>query len=83
MTTLAEVYLHGRGGSSAEYVARLNSGQRIGQAFFNSLSQKDQERLRGTIHDPFHFVHGPKLIKTIEWLLDTEDKDANGQESSA
>lgn len=72
MSTLAEDYLEGHGGSAAEYRARLAGGQRIGQAFFNSLSLDDQVRLRGSLHDPFYFVHGPKLVATITWLLDTE-----------
>lgn len=70
--TLAENYLDGRGGDRQGYLSRLAAGERIGQAFFNSLSPVDQERLRGTIHDPFHFSHGPKVYLAIQFLLDTE-----------
>ena len=33
---------------------RLASGQRMGQAFFNSLDTGDQSMLVGTLSDPFH-----------------------------
>lgn len=75
MSTLAEDYLNSRGGSPTTFQNCLTEGQRIGQAFFNALSEKDQERLRGTTRDPFYIEHGPALHKVIEWLLDTENKE--------
>lgn len=74
MLTLAEDYLKGRGGSVTEFQANLAAGQRLGQAFFNAASKKDQQRMRGTLNDPFYTVHGPQLHQTISWLLDTEEK---------
>lgn len=70
MSTLAEDYLEGYGGSVSEYRSNLERGQRIGQAFFNAVNDEDRELLRGTSHDPFYVQHGPALIKIIEWLLD-------------
>lgn len=72
--TIGEQYLIDRGGSIQSYHRYLAQGQRIGQAFFNSLSEKDQGRLRGHLLDPFytHF-NDDDLDKTIEFLLDTED----------
>lgn len=36
------------------YRERLRAGQRIGQAFFNSLKNEDQMKLIGTTRDPFY-----------------------------
>lgn len=72
MTILAEDYLAGYGGSPSEYRYNLKVGQRIGQAFFNALSGADQELLSGTTHDPFYSMHGPAVLRAIEFLLDSK-----------
>lgn len=72
--SLASCYLDERGGSSIDFRQNLASHQRLGQAFFNSLSPKDAERLRGSLHDPFYLATPEGTIKAIEFLLDTEDK---------
>ena len=73
--SLAELYLSGRGGSTLDYTRYLEQGQRIGQAFFNALSGEDQERVRGTIHDPFYHNSNYHIQRAIEWLLETEDEE--------
>lgn len=70
VTTLAEDYLSGMGGSPSEYRWRLSNGERLGQAFFNSLSGTDQDRITGTIVDPFHKSDQDSLVRAMEWLLD-------------
>lgn len=66
MATIAEWYLdetipNGSGGSAA-FRKRLTDGQRLGQAFFNSLSGTDQAKLRGTFYDPFNYG----MVRTLE-----------------
>lgn len=75
MSTLAEDYLKGKNGSIEIFHEGLKEGQRLGQAFFNALSKKDQERVRGTLKDPFYVQHGPALHMTISFLLNTEKAD--------
>lgn len=71
--TLGEQYLIDRGGSIQSYHRYLEQGHRLGQAFFNALSRKDQDRLRGHILDPFNRAFNEQdLVKTIEFLLETE-----------
>lgn len=72
MASIVELYLEERGGSPYEYNRNLEDGQRLGQAFFNALSGVDQERLRGTIRDPFYKLSERKLEEAIEWLLESE-----------
>lgn len=71
-TTLAEDYLIGRGGSIQDFHDALYRGQRLGQAFMNSLSQKDYVRLTGSIYDCFYKTKQEDIYKSIEWLLDNE-----------
>jgi len=78
--TIAEDYLHGRCGSLYTYHRGLQSGQRLGQAFFNALSRVDQFRLAGRPEDPFHtpdaHVLGQLAVeRAICFLLDHEDVD--------
>lgn len=76
MATLAELYLKDRGGSVTEYHLSLEQGQRLGQAFFNSLSGTDQERVRATVYDTFLLDKGMAELRiriAIEHLLETED----------
>jgi hypothetical protein len=70
MSTLAEDYLAGCGGSVTSYRASLERGNRIGQAFFNALSEVDQARLSGTLDDPFYSEAQESVYKAIEILLD-------------
>ena len=69
-TTLAEDYLNGNGGSVEEYHKYLAGGQRIGQAFYNALSTKDQERLGGSLADPFYSITQESVYQAIETLMD-------------
>lgn len=75
MATIAHDYLSARGGSPSEFDYNKKEGQRLGQAFFNALSGTDQERVRGTLHDPFYKHSEEMILSTIEFLLETEDKE--------
>lgn len=44
--------------------------QRLGQAFFNSLSSSDQARLRGSYYDPFYRDRLEEVEECIMWLLE-------------
>lgn len=74
MATVIEHYLEERGGSVERYHRFLTGGQRIPQAFFNALSENDQQRLRGGDKDPFFKDGSDPVYEAIEWLLDTEDR---------
>lgn len=69
--TLVEEYLDLQGGSSEAYRTNLTGGQRLGQAFFNALSEYDKGRVLATPHDPFYSTDQDKVYKTLEWLIDT------------
>ena len=66
--TLAETYLLWSGGSTQSYRKYLNEGQRLGQAFFNSLIDSDQHKLSGTPHDPFHKNDQASIHDAIDFL---------------
>lgn len=70
--TLGEWYLDQTGGAPAvrRYRELLASGCRIGQAFFNSLTNTDRERIRGTARDPFYRADSVSVHRAIEWLID-------------
>lgn len=67
--TLVVMFLREYGGDVAGYLQRLGDGQRIGQAFFNSLSPVDQHTLQGTPHDPFHGGQAETYL-AIQFLFD-------------
>lgn len=69
-TTLAEDYLGGFDGSVTNYRAALERGNRIGQSFYNALSETDRGRLSGTFYDPFHTDDTESVHRAIEFLLD-------------
>lgn len=69
MSTLAEDYLEGYGGSVATYHSCLTHGQRIGQAFFNALSQDDRDYLTGSLADPFYRDLSSAIERAVEALL--------------
>ena len=49
---------------------RINSSHlRIGQAFFNSLEEDDQELLRGTVHDPFYKDDWDSVLAALDVIL--------------
>lgn len=75
MPTLTELYLQDNGGDVAKYHHGLNSGWRIGQAFFNALSSADQGRLVGTSNDPFYSISPAKVEETIGWLMNNPLKE--------
>ena len=58
------------GGKVAFFWERINTGQRIGQAWFNALDPWDQDKLRGSFYDPFHADNWPAVIKALRFLLD-------------
>lgn len=68
-TTLVEDYLNGHDGDAEGYITRLQT-QRIGQAFMNSLSKEDYERLTGTLYDPFYSEGQDATYVAMAWLLD-------------
>jgi hypothetical protein len=51
---LARWYLQESGGDVTVFEQQLADGLRHGQAFFNALTAEDQEKLRGSIWDPFY-----------------------------
>lgn len=66
-------YLQEFGGDAGKFEKALNlGGQRVGQAFFNALSTKDQELLRGTIRDPFYKDSIDAVYLAIEFLMDRD-----------
>lgn len=66
--TLAETYLSEFGGSVRNYRQYLSDGQRLGQAFFNSLVDSDQYQISGTPHDPFHKNDQASIHDAIDFL---------------
>ena len=66
--TLAETYLSEFGGSVRLYRQYLSEGQRLGQAFFNSLIDSDQLKLARTPHDPFHKNDQASIYDAIDFL---------------
>lgn len=59
------------GNKAPLFFERRNSGQRIGQAWFNVLSVDDQDKLRGTIHDPFYKDTKVWVIEALRYLLES------------
>lgn len=70
MSTLAEDYLQGYGGSPERYRNGLARDLHMGTAFHLALSEEDRELLRTSKWSLSQIEHGPMLIKVIEWLLD-------------
>lgn len=69
----AAEFLEQNGGDLERYVVALKV-QRPGQAFFNSLSQRHQNMLRGTEYDPFYdYKLIPKAIEMLK-LWDEAEK---------
>lgn len=65
--TAAE-YLDEMGGSRVALINALADEQRPGQAFFNALSERDRERIRGSVVDPFHGGWW-KVEDTLDYLI--------------
>lgn len=51
------------------FVQKLESGQRIGQAWFTLLPVDDQDKLRGTWADPFSKDTRVAVIEALRYLL--------------
>ena len=66
--SLIEIYLSEFGGSTQSYRQYLSEGQRLGQAFFNSLIDSDQLKLARTPHDPFHKNDQASIYDAIDFL---------------
>ena len=62
---IAYITEHGFLGYFLDYRAK---GMRLGQAFFNALSNKDKERLRATIADPFYSDSVDKVADAVVFL---------------
>jgi hypothetical protein len=45
-------------------------GQRIGQAWMNSLTSDDYRKLTGTLYDPFYRDDWQSLILALQFLLE-------------
>ena len=57
------------GDATADVMLRyLNDGQRIGQAFFNALPGYSQDRLRGTLADPFYRDTVESVVHAVDFL---------------
>lgn len=61
-------WLDAHGGDGQGFVDRMTHGQRIGQAFFNSLSKDHQNRCTGTTFDPFYSDERHAVQVAIERL---------------
>jgi len=44
--------------------------ERLGQAWFNSLPVDDQDKLRGSLYDPFHKTKWADILKALRFLLE-------------
>lgn len=76
MTSLAADYLKDRDGDVGAFEYGLIKGLRKGQAFFNALSPKDRDTLRGSLKDPFYSNDDIAIENAIEFLLSQEDSNA-------
>lgn len=70
--TLGEWYLSNADGDLLTYHQGLRHGHRIGQAFFNALSDSDQARIVSTLHDPFYGNTSGDVERAIEFLTRRE-----------
>lgn len=52
---------------------RRSRGDRLGQAFMNSLSEEDFSRLEGTLLDVFHTDDERKVFSALDYLLFSKD----------
>lgn len=65
---LIEFYLAETTGTPLIFRANYKDGQRLGQAFFNSLSREDQYRIRGTVYDCFYSDRFSEVAATLDFL---------------
>lgn len=70
--TLGELYLEAYDGNVQRYHEGLAAGHRLGQSFYNALSEHDQNTLNGTDYDPYYSTDGKVVEKTITYLIDRE-----------
>lgn len=64
-------YLKENYGSQVKMLWSIKSdNQRLGQAFFNALSARDQAKIRTTIFDPYYKTDTECIWKAIEFLMD-------------
>lgn len=75
--TLGELYLEAYDGSVQRYHEGLAAGHRIGQAFFNALSERDQLVLTGSDHDPYYSNEAKAVEKTVDFLVHRDVKNAS------
>lgn len=47
---------------------RLRNGERLGQAFMNTLDAVDYVRLTGSLYDPFYYDTPARVFAAIEYL---------------
>lgn len=70
---LAEWYLQESGGDDVAAFRNRLETQRFGQAFLNSLNQRDQERLTGHAYDPFYSNNPQSVYIAIGYLVDSAE----------
>lgn len=63
-------YLKENGGSQTEFLLACQDKERLGQAFFNALSDTDQEKIRGLGLDPFYRTEPQAIWDAIAFLMD-------------
>jgi hypothetical protein len=79
-TEEAREFLRTHGGS-VEYFDTYLGHQRVGQAFFNSLSSRHQELLRGGFCDPFY--QDELIGAAIEYLTLQDVREEAAQRKAA
>jgi hypothetical protein len=52
--TIAGWYIKESGGDITGFSNGVRRGDPFGQIFFNALTHEDQDKLRGSLHDPYH-----------------------------
>lgn len=70
MFEMIEWYLSESGGSVVNFHAYRSSDIRLGQAFFNALSETDKGRISRTLFDPFYKDSVSDVERSVEFLID-------------
>lgn len=71
--SLLVAYLYEYDGDIWNYRKFKKKRQRPGQAFFNSLSVKDQMKILHTSYDTFYMEDQNKLEETVWFLMHNQD----------
>lgn len=70
MFEMIEWYLSESGGSVVAFRAYRSSDARLGQAFFNALSETDKRRISLTLFDPFYKDSVSDVERSVTFLID-------------